>query len=87
MKLSDIDDIINFIRNYMNDHNSQTKMTISSDKDINLLKMIKQKLDADNYGKNSLIYDDNIMIYIYYNNYAWHIKINNMNLVEPIGPI
>jgi hypothetical protein len=87
MKLSDIDDIIDFISNYMNDHNSQTKMTIASDKEINLLKMIKQKLDANNYGKNSLIYDDNIMIYIYYNNYAWHINIKNMNLVEPIGPI
>lgn len=87
MKLSDLDDIIEFIRNYMNDHNSQTKMSIPSDKEINLLKMIKQKINADNYGKNSLIYDDNIMIYIYYNNYAWHIKINNMNLVEPIGPI
>jgi hypothetical protein len=87
MKLSDIDDIIDFIHNYMNDHNSQLEMIVPTNKEINLLKLIKLKLNADNYGKNSIIYDDNIIIYIYYNKYKWHIKINNMNLVEPIGPI
>jgi hypothetical protein len=87
MKLSDIDDIVQFIHNYIIDNNSQFKMTIASNKEINLLKIIKLKLNAENYGKNSLIYDDNIIIYIYYNNYKWHINIKNMNLIEPVGPI
>jgi hypothetical protein len=71
----------------MIDHNNQSKMSIPSNKEIDLLKLMKLKLNADNYGKNSLIFDDSIIIYIYYSNYAWHIKINNMNLVEPVGPI
>jgi hypothetical protein len=87
MKLSDIDDIAHFINDYMIDHNNQSKMSIPSNKGIDLLKLMKLKLNADNYGKNSLIFDDNIIIYIYYNNYAWHINIKNMNLVEPVGPI
>ena len=87
MKLSDIVDIVHFINDYMIDHNNQAKMTIASNKEINLLKLMKLKLNANNYGKNSLIFDDNIIIYIYYNNYAWHISIKNMNLVEPVGPI
>jgi hypothetical protein len=87
MKLSDIDDIAHFINDYMIDHNNQCKMSIPSNKEIDLLKLIKLKLNANNYGKNSLIFDDNIIIYIYYSNYSWHISVKNLNLIEPIGPI
>ena len=41
----------------MIDHNNQAKMTIASNKEINLLKLMKLKLNANNYGKNSLIFD------------------------------
>jgi hypothetical protein len=86
MKLSDIDDILKLVKNYMTDNNSQVKMSVPSNKQFNLLKIIKDELNADNYGKNSIIYD-NIIIYIYYRDFAWHIRIKNMDLIEPVGPI
>jgi len=86
MKLSDIADILTFIKNYMSDNNSQVKMSVPSEKKINLLKIIKDELHASAYGNNSMIYD-NIIIYIYYRDYAWHISIKNMDLIEPVGPI
>jgi len=86
MKLSDIDDILKFVKNYITDNNSQVKMSVPSNKQFNLLKIIKDELNATNYGKNSIIYD-NIIIYIYYRDFAWHISIKNMDLIEPVGPI
>ena len=86
MKPGDIQDIIKFVKDYMNDNNSQMKMSIPSDKQIDLLKIIKKELNANEYGRNSIIYD-NIIIYIYHKDYAWHIKIKNIDLMEPIGPI
>jgi polyphosphate kinase len=58
MKLSDIDDILKLVKNYMTDNNSQVKMSVPSNKQFNLLKIIKDELNADNYGKNSIIYDN-----------------------------
>jgi len=88
MKPTDIDDIIQFIKNYLSDNNSQVKMSIPSEKKIDLLNIIKYQLKAHiySYNKNCLIYE-NILIYIIHKDYSWNIYIKNIDLIEPTGPI
>ena len=86
MTPKDIDDIIQFIKNYLSDNNSAVKMSIPSNKKIDLLNIIRDQINADIYTKNSLIYE-NILIYIFHKDYAWNIIIKNIDLIEPTGPI
>jgi|LakMenEpi03Aug12_release.lakeMendotaPanAssembly.Ray.scaffolds.fasta_scaffold208394_2 hypothetical protein len=86
MKPTDIDDIIKFIKNYLTDNNSAVKMSIPSEKKLDLLNIIKNQLNANIYTKNSLLYE-NIIIYIYHRDLCWNINIKNIDLMEPTGPI
>jgi hypothetical protein len=85
--LQQIDEVVKFINDYMNDSKKPTKTSFYCPRgSFNLLKQIKNQIDAQKGGKNAII-KDYLTIYIFNKNQRWHIHIKNNDLIEPRGPM
>ena len=87
--LGQVEAVIRFIQNYMNDSKKSTKAAFycsSRSNSFSLLKMIKNQIGAEKAGKNA-IRVEHLTIYIFHKDEYWHIHIRNNDLVEPKGPM
>jgi hypothetical protein len=87
--LGQVEAVVRFIQNYMNDSNKPTKTAFycsSPSNSFSLLNMIKNQIGAEKAGKNAIRLE-HLTIYIFHKDEYWHIHIRNNDLVEPKGPM
>jgi hypothetical protein len=86
--IEQIDEIVKFIQNYINDSNCPIEISFYCPYygSFNLLETIKTQIGAIKSGKNAIIID-HLTVFIYHKDDRWNIHIRNNDLVEPRGPM
>jgi hypothetical protein len=86
--IEQIDMIIKFIQNYINDSNCPIEISFYCPYygSFNLLETVKHQIKATKTGKHS-INIDHLTVFIYHKDDRWNIRIRNNDLVEPMGPM